>query len=381
MTQKFSEGPKGGVPPWKEGETVDLRVAHWCLFGPRLSGMYETVRELVMAENKIEGVLAGMCEVPAPNASKQVIKAAAEGGKVDALHTTFRTQDWGWAMKYCDIHVIHTSQLKQVGELKPKAFFLHGTPEACLENDLQPKVDLKSYESAIGYVGKCEATIVTSERAKFLWQPYDYSGTRIHKVNKGVDLEWWQRTSTKQDLDGAPSVLYGEIWRGIKHPMHTLFAVNLIYEENPEVRLNAWGCNIKKGFWEKMVEEGQFNKFFGRGIRGIVDWPEHYYTRGDVLVSPGLYGDVSRVQQEAMACGCPVVGWDTDPWKETHPYKYARAYDCRDLADKILEAWNDVQDDPEGVQKRCREMAERYFDVNVEAKQVVGILRKTVASL
>jgi glycosyltransferase involved in cell wall biosynthesis len=298
------------------------------------------------------------------------------------MHPSFRTQDWGWAMKFCDIHVIHTSQLKRVGELKPKAFFLHGTPEACLENDMQPKVELKSYESAVGYIGKCEATIVTSERAKFLWQPYDYTGERIHRVNKGVDLEWWQRTPTKQNLPGEPSVLYGEIWRGIKHPLHTIFAVNEIYKENPEIRLNVWGCNIKRSFWAKIFEEGQFDRFLGpRGIKTIIDYPEHYYSRGDVLVSPGLYGDVSRVQQEALGCGCPVIGWDSDPWGDTHPYKYVRSYDCKDLAAKILEVWNEVQDDPEGVQKRCREMAERYFDVNVEARQVVEVLRKVVSSI
>lgn len=646
MSRKLANGPKGGIPPWKEGQEINLRVAHWCLFGPKLSGMYETVRELVMAENKIEGVLAGMCEVPDPSASKQLVAKAAEGGRPDTMHPTFRTQDWGWALKFCDIHVIHTSQLKQVGELKPKAFFLHGTPEACLENDLQPKIDLKSYESAMGYIGKCEATIVTSERAKYLWQPYDHTGQRIHKVDKGVDLEWWQRTSTKQDLEGKPSVLYGEIWRGIKHPLHTMFAVNSIYQKNPDIRLNVWGCNIKRSFWEKVSEEGGFDKFLGRGIRSIIDWPEHYYTRGDVLVSPGLYGDVSRVHQEAMAClplhtmidaeeekraiediqlgdlvwthrgrlkpvtklyrrnysgrlirvqagnnfisptpehpiltdqgwinvkrigpglycwtprwgrvllnksplsiteqesgsrlilsafsgngsepnktfhsgmvkgdlrriyntqtkqtrgilvpnreetdrsfsridlspysheeefsryssenlktdleyrrgqewlqgmdlvpssssqmlsykfrissyeigellasarpipvtsvktiqyfgpvynlgigddnsyianglivhncGCPVISWDTDPWHETHPYKYAHAYDCKDLADKILEIWDEVQDDPEGVQRRCRDLAEKHFDVNIEAKQVVEVLRKTVSSL
>jgi len=382
MSQKWAEGPQGGTPPWKEGQEIDLRIAHWCLFGPRLSGMYETVRELVTAENQIEGVLAGMCEVPSPTATQQVARKAAEGGRTDPMHPHFRTQDWGWAQKFCDINVIHTSQLKRVGELKPKAFFLHGTPEACLENDLLPGSDLKSYESAIGYISKCAATIVTSERAKVLWQPYDYTGERIHRVEKGIDLEWWQRTALKQELTGAPSVLYGEVWRNIKHPLHTIYAVDKIYEENPEVKLNVWGCNIKRPFWLKVFEEGNFNKFLGpRGIKGIVDYPEHYYSRGDILVGPGLYGDVSRVRQEALACGCPTVSWDTDPYGDTHPYKYAKAFSIEDLAAKISEVWEEIQDDPEAVQKRARSIAEKHFDIRREAAQVVAVLRQVVSEI
>ncbi len=56
LSRKFGDGPKGGLPPWKEGETIELLIAHWCLFGPGSSGMYETVRELIAAENQIEGV-------------------------------------------------------------------------------------------------------------------------------------------------------------------------------------------------------------------------------------------------------------------------------------------------------------------------------------
>jgi len=745
MGMKLASGPKGGVPPFKEGQKIDLTIAHWCLFGPHLSGMYETTRELITAENQIEGVLAGMCEVPSPTSSAKVGQQAAQGGKVDPMHPYFRTQDYGWALKFADVHVIHTSQLKRVGELKQKAFFIHGcfyreqlihmadgsckpihsiregdmvlsynhqtsmvepkkvlcagkngvssqwirlelehgplimatkdhpiflpdgskchagnikigdtiagvrpvlsevqreiilgkvmgdghfhhhglewshkvehseyidiilnlfkgftcwraeqpsgfgtpmkrvrislgtgfrginpleeikklcyegktqsitdewlngftwlslavlyyddgslvkqhyekssgkvseyntavniamcqyefedvekiakhfsekfdlsfkvtnydyprlalygkenlnkffsgivsqlpiadcmkykipeeyheigldslsdelhfesfnnkviginekafpkhrlgseytrwaltvednhnyyagnnlvsnTPEACLELDLQPGADLKSYESAIGYIDKSLATFVTSERAKFFWQPYDYTGKRIHKVNKGIDLEWWQRPTTTQNLPGDPSVLYGEIWRGIKHPMHTIFAVNEIYKEHPDVKLNVWGNNIKREFWQKVFAEGNFNKFLGpQGIRGIIDYPEHYYARGDVLVSPGLYGDASRVGQEALACGCPVVGWDSDPYRDTHPYKYAKSYDCLDLADKILETHNEVLDDPLKVQDKCREIAVKYFNVNDEARQVVDTLRRALSEL
>lgn len=740
MEQKFAEGMRGGVPPWKEGETIDLRIAHWCLFAPHASGMYETVRELVTAENQIEGVLAGMCETPGPGTGKSAMERAAEGGRVDPMHPEFRTQDWGWGLKYPDIHVVHTTLFDRIGELEPKVFFAHGcfhrnqlirladgsmrklmelkvgdlvpsknretgyietdvitdigsngmyekwmkitpedgprlictddhpfetidgtmeaknlkpgmfiesgelefsdiqrsiilganmgdaypdpnslafshrnkdyndvilnffqgyniwrkdyptgygsrvervkislkrnqvprsnkgpsydrspfrklydffvidgekrltekwldglswislavlylddgslafpkyekvdghvsiyypvailhtcglteedarklsdtlrsrfgienslttydyprihinkqtavkrffdnitrvfpvppsmeykippeflgrspcaedglhwsptmvkiddisslkmkaerwaitvknnhnylaglclvknTPEACLENDLMPNLKSDSYGPGIRYIERCDATIVTSKRQELLWGPYDHSGDKIHRVDKGIDLEWWRKTFVKQELPGEPSVLYGEIWRGIKHPFHVLFAVNEIYKRNPKVKLNAWGCNIKKPFWQRLFEESNFDNFLGpRGIKDIVDYPEHYYSRGDVLANPVIYGDVTRVGQEALACGCPTVAWDTDPFGDTHAYAMAKAFDISAFAAEIEEIYEDLLDDEEAVHKKAREIAETHFDINVEAKQVVEILRKTV---
>ncbi|GAH69477.1 unnamed protein product, partial [marine sediment metagenome] len=95
--------------------------------------------------------------------------------------------------------------------------------------------------------------------------------------------------------------------------------------------------------------------------------------------SPSIYGDVTRVHQEAMGCGCPVVCWDTDPFQESHPYKYAKAFDTADMGQKIMDTYSDVLDDREGVARQCRSLAERYFDINFEAQQIVSILRDVVA--
>jgi len=379
--RKYAKGASGGVPPWKKDEKIDLRIAHWCSWAPHVSGMYETTKELIMAENKIEGVLAGLCETPGMGESPQRVKQCAEGGRVDPMHPQFRSQGWGWAMKFADIHMIHATRLKNIGELKPRAFFIHGTVENCLQIELRPNDRSASFSSAGGYIINSDVTFVVNERSRRFWSQFDYSGEKVHRVNKGIDLDWWKRTSTRQDLDGEPSVLYGEIWRDIKHPLHLFYAVNEIYKENPDIRMNVWGCNMKRAFWVNIFNTLRFDEFLGkRGIKGIVDYPEHYYTRGDVLVSPSLHGDVTRVHQEAMACGCPTICWDTDQFKESHPYKYARAFDIDDLAQKIMEVYDEVLDDREQVVRQCRNLAEKYFDINLEAQQIVQVLRDVVSS-
>ncbi len=378
--QKFGEGPGGGLPPGKLGEKIDLTVAHWCLWGPRRSGMYETVRELIAAENRIEGVLAGMCVIPPPEllGKTRETKRYVEGGLVDAIHTEMRTQDWGWAYKFANIHVIHFSFDKKLGKLKPKVFMAHGTPEAVIEGSISRGDD--AVLSGAEWINKFQATIVTSQRAKMFWGIFDSTGKKTHVVNKGIDLEWWQRSGTVQDLSGEPSVLYGEVWRGIKHPALLFYAMNEIYQRNDKARLNVWALNKNQKLWNSFIGQAGFWKFMGQqNLPGIEEYPEHYYSRGDVLVSPVTAGDLSRVAQEAMACGCPVISWDTDPHGENYPYKFAKGVDVMDLADKIEETYNEILDDPETVRKKCRQIAEQYFDINEEARSIVQILRKVVS--
>ena len=153
------------------------------------------------------------------------------------------------------------------------------------------------------------------------------------------------------------------------------------YKENKDIRLNVWGSNIKTGVWKDIMERAYFEDYLGKqGIRGIVDYPEHYYTRGDVYFGSAIYGDLSRSMQEAMACGCPVVTWDTDPHGDQHAYRYAKAFDIDDLGVKLLEVSGEVQDDREGVAAKCRKVAEKFYDVNEEAKQVIDVLRQVAAA-
>ena len=177
QNQKFSAGEHGGLPPSKEGQKIDTKIAHWCLFAPRTSGMYETVREMIFAENQIDGVLAGFCSTPGPKAPKAEVKRHAEGGMVDAFHPELRTQDWGWARKWADVHIIHSTMATFLKDIKPKVFFHHGTPEACLVNDLEKGTG--SFLPAAAWTRDFELSFVTSSRAKKYWEVFDYTGNKV----------------------------------------------------------------------------------------------------------------------------------------------------------------------------------------------------------
>jgi glycosyltransferase involved in cell wall biosynthesis len=376
---KFATGQNGGVPPEKEGQQIDIRIAHWALWGPRQSGLYETTRELVQAEMEIEGVLPGMCLVPTQTAPQSVKDAYIMGRYKDPLHPELNPQNWGWAYKHADIHVIHFSLDKRLAELEPKVFFAHGTPTACLASSMRPEDEANAFGAGAEWVSTYDGTIVTSTKAKKFWEVFDNTGERVHQVSKGIDLDWWRRSATIQKMEGEPSVLFGETWREIKHPADLFYAMNELYRRNNKARLNMWGLNFNQKMWLDYIARADFQKFIGTWpIPNYTDYPEHRYSRGDMLVSPVKDGDLSRVHQEAMACGCPVIAWDSDEYHENYAWKLAKPFSIMDLADKLEQTYNDVRDDPDRVQRECRRIAEEQFDIRKEAKQVVSVLREIV---
>lgn len=353
-----------GTPPEKREQVIDLTIAHWCLWGPGRSGMYETVKELILAENKIPGVMAGLVN---PESEK--------GGESDGWITS---QSHGWAYETADVNVIHWYISGYGGRLKPAVFMIHGTPEACLQ--AEPKSG--SFTAALNNIPKYDATIVMSRRHEAFWKKYDATGSKIYYVPKGIDLTRWTPKGMYMELDGAPKIVYGEVWRGvgIKTPHLLYHALDEYYKRNDEMRFHQFGTDDS---WMKVLNriviQGGFTKWMGKYfLAGRQLFPDSWYRGGDMTISLVIAGEPSRVQKEALACGCPTITWDTNPYPDNFGFYQAKAFDEMNLADTIDRLWSDIQSDPMGVKEKARRIAENHYDMTIMAGQVVDILRTVV---
>lgn len=354
---------KEGLPPEKQGQDLDLIIAHWCLFAPGRSGMYETVKELIMEETKIEGVLAGLVN---PEDEK--------GGKSDGWITT---QSHGWATENATIHVSHYFMSGYSTMQRPRVMLVHGTPEACYEAEK----DGGSFSSVTLGLENLDASVVMNKRQFEYWKPFDRHGT-LHYIDKGVDLTKYRPKGMRIDLDGAPAVGMGEIQRigGVKLALTAYWAINEYYKINPKVRLHQWGVadNYERHVAEMIFHKTGFDVWLGKyGLRGFQMFPENWYRACSMLISPSLYGDPSRVHFEAMACGCPVIDWDTAVrFGDSHANVHAKAFDPQSMAECIATLYDRMRTNPHKVRTETRQIAETYYDIRRTAIQLVEILRE-----
>lgn len=249
------------------------------------------------------------------------------------------------------------------------------TPEACYEGEK----DSGSFSSVIGGLQTLDASIVMNKRQHGFWKPYDHRDT-LHYVDKGIDLLRYTPKGMRCEADGKPAVGIGEVERrgGVKLPLTPYWALNMYYDKNPEMRLHHWGISEEKTILDIIVHKSLFDRWLGRyHFLGLQMYPENWYRAMDMLISPSMYGDPSRVHFEAMACGCPVIDWDSSArFGDSYATIHAKAFDPRDMAECVEKLWDRIRVDKVKVRTEARKTAEEHYDVKRMAKQVVEILRK-----
>jgi glycosyltransferase involved in cell wall biosynthesis len=127
-----------------------------------------------------------------------------------------------------------------------------------------------------------------------------------------------------------------------------------------------------------MILKAGFDRFLGirGGLHGRQLFPEQWYRGVHEMICPSIYGEPSRVQFEAQACGCPVVTWGSDPYGDSYANLFAKPFDVADLAECLAKLYDQIRANPLKVHEETRMIAEQHFDMKRMAAQVVAILRK-----
>ena len=356
------------VPEFKRGEKLDLKICHWSLFAPNQSGLYETVKELVKYENRIEGVLGGICNPDKP-----------EGGEQDPDGLV--TQSHEWAMQDANLHVIHYRELPFTDELEPRMFAVHGTIESCVHSEMSVAQEAgRSFTSSVERIRNCDATITFSNRAQYYWSQFDPTGKKVFRIHKGIDLEKYTPLGMKEKLSGAPKIGYAEIPREIKYPLDVFYAVNEYYKLNKKAKFHPIGLSQNWRMWFTFIQQGNFRRLLGEHDMGMnMKYPAHWYRAFDMLISPVQQGEPSRCFTESMACGCPTITWDSDPFPDdTYAFRKAKYCDPLDLASKIGDLWEEIKADPVGIRERARKVAEEHYSAERMAQEFVKVARQTI---
>lgn len=132
----------------------------------------------------------------------------------------------------------------------------------------------------------------------------------------------------------------------------------------------------------------------GENIKGFVDLPlldlgyitgdrlkALIYSAVDVFVFPTRADIFGLVLLESMACGTPVVSFDTTAVPELiRPGKtglLAKPEDSSDLSSKIVEI---LEDEPrrQYMAKKCREVAVSEYSIELQAERYMNLYRKVI---
>lgn len=374
-----------------------IKVAHFAPFTPRKQGMYETIRELVLAQNKIEGLESGLFDPTRPG-----------GGDKDGDLTTV---DHSWAMD-ADIYCISSILPPQFANKKPTLFIAHGMPEAMLFDEMAYDgcrgFALKEHTHHMTAVGKdkegnevrnkintgrnmeftkefplstfimyldkpyVRGTVTFWPRHKPIWDAYHHDDKFCELVPQGIDLDRYSPVGQAERF-GEPediNAIYAEMYRYMKNPYFAYAGLARTHEKYKNLRLYGFGC--KDGqvmLWSNILRKTKWQEWcpkFGPIHKDI----QKVYRGNDFCVSP--VSDMSRVAKEAMACGMPVMS----KCKDFTDYTISDdIYEIEEVGNRLV---SDILDDRDATRTKARKIAEENFDINRTAAGMMKVYERTV---
>lgn len=382
-----------------------LKVAHVVIATPQQCGMYESARELVIAERR-QGINAHIVDIrPTEKEVKgkkrrklQEIKCPKcnEKSKIvlEEKDIPHRPSPWAEDRGVCvapidfamnsDVIVSHSGLDERFKDTRmPKIHVAHGRPNSSYRIE-------RGGETPIYTMYKQMSKDPTWKYMVTLWPGYEHYWRlvfpNIKVIPAFVDLEYWRPMEVDYKFDnwvdmkakkvvkgksqsGTPNVICADIWRMDKDPFHLINAFALFAEKYPEAKLHIYGMDDNGRGRDAILTCLRERGVLGETMPMVKNLREIYNT-GDILITPQSIA--TRTVRESLACGINVVADRLNPYTD---YR-ADIEDIQTYANEIERAWTDWQEDRIGCKQRNRETAEREFDVSRAAKQFVELLKE-----
>lgn len=336
-----------------------IKIAHFLNFSPHAAGIYETAKEMILAERKA-GIDAQAIDYGnGQNAPQRHSRVWCKDGDIETINP-------GWAVDEADIIVRHSAIPQKVLDThKPIVMVLHGTPEYTflLEHTGKTRVLKEIIVSAENPDYKMFVTFWKEN--VFPWQIW-LPDRKIGYVPSFVDLKKFNTEGKvhKFQSPGKFNIVVTNVWRKeYVTPFSALFAAaKWVKTKHPEARIQVFGVPADDPKYPK--NDGPVNRTLlalqkancvGRCYR-IVPNLDEVYRAADMMVTPHVVA--SRTVREALASGCPVVAGAGNPYT---PYT-ADPRSINSFVHAIDECYKDIKKDKGYTRREARDVAEKEFN-------------------
>jgi len=338
-------------------------IVHWSNWGPRVSGMYESIKNQCKYERK-EGLRSEMAIH---------YEATPDTTRNDNGFTPITWEE----TKKADIWVLHSAfpeELKELSKKKIRVAVLHGPTEHMLFKEWT-KVS-NSMNLHINLLWDMDATVCLNTHEFDIMKLYDEKVGRCHYIPNSIDLEEMVNV-VPWKYNHHPAIISCDTPRVEKLPIHIIWAMPYIQEKIPEARLNVFSLLLEPiGTWRNI-----FCRSHKRALESACENIQlanndlkPFQAGADIGFNNNYSGIASRVTMEMMALGIPVVSYNGDYTKY-----HAKPFDLHSIAEQIGRCWKDLTAKGSTLKKDTIKYAKDNFDRGKHVKKYVELYKELLA--
>lgn len=333
-----------------------LRVIHWSNYAPRKSGLFECAKDQVKYERKF-GIDSQMAIYERENPDENWI----DDGWLKPISWK-ETED-------ADLHIIHRGLPKEIEDKIPdkkKIVVIHGTSDFLVLDEVMSSAERTPFNTHINLINKNDAAVAVNPYDYEIYKLYDYNN-KLTYIQDSIDFERFNLDEYKYPFMHHPQIIFCDSLRINKNPSHIIWAMKKIYEKIPTARLTVVSLDLETILtWRNILLRSARGLLKVLSENVLMEMTEiRPFLRGaDILWNGNVSGIFSRVEMEAMACGCEVVGWDNTYTKWT-----PKSHNINDIADCVVNCWNEIKDNREEARKKAFQFASENFNMEKNVKE------------
>jgi glycosyltransferase involved in cell wall biosynthesis len=337
-----------------------LKVVHFSNFAPKRSGLYECTKEMIKYERK-HGIDAYMSIMETENPPDLMVDG------------DFRPISWE-ASKDADILVLHRGIPQPLLNLKkPMVTVIHGTVEYLMFEEINSAAEKAAFNTHINLIKETDAVVAVNQHDFSIYKHYDPLNQMV-MIHDAVDMEVFTIDGYQYPYNYHPQILCCDSLRINKYPAHAIWAMPKVIEKLPTAKLSIVGLDLLGILtWRNILlrSPGQHLMNNIENIQLSTNDIIPYMRGADILINTNMSGIPSRVELEAMSCGCQVISYGGNFTKWV-----CKPYDIDDMADKIIECWEYIQKDSAAAREESRQWVFEHANIEKQVDQYIELYTK-----
>lgn len=328
-----------------------MKVYHFSNWAPRRSGLYECTKDQIKYERK-HGI-----------DSQMIVSELEEPNESFIDDGWLRPIPWS-AANDADLFVVHRGvPEKLLKHGKPEVLVIHGTVEFIMLEEVYSQAEKSGFNNHINLIKGSTKSVAVNQHDYDIYKLYD-EFDNLSLIHDAIDVERFTIEGNKYPYNRHPQILFADSLRPNKYPAHAIWAMSEVVKRIPEARLTVVGLDLMSAVtWRNLILRSPKGHLAANieNIQLLTNDNASYMRGADILVNGNMSGIPSRVELEAMACGCQVVGFgDFTPWT-------CKPFDIKDMADKICKCWDKIKK----RQAKARQEARAWVLENANMEKAV----------
>jgi len=346
-----------------------MKVAHFGNFAPYGCGMFHTICDLIEAERSV-GIDAQFIDwsLENPVRGQFYSRVGLRFGDIVTI-----TPEWA---KESDILVRHSAipgEIKALGT--PIVMMIHGRPEYDFMLEYTGRSVAFSLMQKYASDSQYKTFLVLGEMFVDTWKYLLETEAKIEYLPLMIDLGKFNPRGPKQSFEGVegrPNIIIADRWREDTTPFYLLIAAAKFKEKVPTAKLHCFGLpHPKNDYISALVKPLMRKGVIGKAFTAVENM-DKIYRAADFLLSPN--NSTNRVVREALASGCPVIAAPGCKYTKYTAYPG----DIDGCVEVMMQLWNDIQANPEGIREEARKVAEENFSMKRTGETLRRVYEKVL---